>query len=61
MGIEEPLGTKREAILRLCAARGAHRVRVLGSVARGDADEFSGVDLRVDMEPGRTLFDMGGW
>ena len=60
MGIKELLGTKREAILRLCAARGAHRVRVFGSVARGDADEFSDVDLLVDMEPGRTLFDMGG-
>ena len=60
MGIEDLIGANREAILRLCAARGAHRVRVFGSVARGEADEFSDVDLLVDMEPGRTLFDMGG-
>jgi uncharacterized protein len=33
-------------------------VRVFGSVARGEADAESDIDLLVDVEPGRTLFDL---
>jgi predicted nucleotidyltransferase len=29
-------------------------------VARGDADEHSDLDFLVDMETGRSLFDLGG-
>ena len=60
MGIEELLKARRDEILRICARRGARRVRVFGSVARGEADERSDVDFLVEMEPGRTLLDMGG-
>jgi len=60
MGIEELLKARRDEILGICARRGARRVRVFGSVARGDADESSDVDFLVEMEPGRTLLDMGG-
>jgi predicted nucleotidyltransferase len=35
-------------------------VRVFGSVARGDADGSSDVDLLVDLDPDRSLFDLGG-
>ncbi|MDW8154633.1 MAG: nucleotidyltransferase family protein [Armatimonadota bacterium] len=35
-------------------------MRVFGSVARGDADEQSDLDFVVILEPGRTLFDLGG-
>jgi uncharacterized protein len=35
-------------------------VRIFGSVARGTADERSDLDLLVDMEPRRSLFDLGG-
>lgn len=35
-------------------------MRVFGSVARGDADAHSDVDLLVDLEPGRSLLDLGG-
>ena len=38
----------------------ARNVRVFGSTARGDADSNSDVDLLVDLEPGRSLFDLGG-
>ena len=57
MGIEEIVGTKREAILRLAAQHGAHNVRVFGSVAKGEAGPSSDVDFLVDMEPARSLFD----
>lgn len=41
-------------------ARGASRVRVFGSVARGDATEASDIDFLVDLESSRGLFDLGG-
>ena len=33
---------------------------MFGSVARGEADETSDIDFLVELEPGRTLFDLGG-
>ena len=35
-------------------------MRVFGSVARGEAGEGSDIDFIVDLEPGRSLFDLGG-
>ncbi|MBE3099867.1 MAG: nucleotidyltransferase family protein [Planctomycetes bacterium] len=54
------LRAKREDILRLAASHGARNIRIFGSVARGDAGPDSDLDVLVDMEPGRSLFDMGG-
>jgi len=56
----ELLYEKREDILRIASKRGAYNVRVFGSVARGEADSKSDIDLLVDLEPGRSLFDLGG-
>jgi hypothetical protein len=56
----ELLKSKREDILRIAARRGARNVRLFGSVARGEADVQSDVDILVDMEPGRSLLDLGG-
>ena len=60
MSPNELLHEKREDILRVASKRGASNVRVFGSVARGEADSKSGIDLLVDLEPGRSLFDLGG-
>jgi predicted nucleotidyltransferase len=60
MGIREIIGDKRDAILMLAAQYGALNVRVFGSVAEGKADQASDVDFLVDMEPGRSLLDLGG-
>lgn len=60
MTCEELLTAKREEILRICAKYGARNVRVFGSVARGEADEESDIDFLVEMEAGRSLFDLGG-
>jgi predicted nucleotidyltransferase len=35
-------------------------VRIFGSLARGEAREDSDIDILVDLEPGRSLFDLGG-
>lgn len=47
-------------MLRLAAKHGARNVRVFGSVARGDVRPDSNIDLLVELEPGRSLFDLGG-
>lgn len=60
MSVYELLREKREDILSIANTYGASNVRVFGSVARGEADAESDIDLLVDMEPGRSLFDMGG-
>jgi len=60
MTFDDLLKEKREGILRLCAEHGARSVRVFGSVARGQADQESDVDFLVELDPGRTLLDLGG-
>jgi len=54
------LRSKREEILLTAARHGARNVRVFGSAARGEADEASDLDFLVEMEPGRSLLDLGG-
>ena len=56
----ETVHQKRDAILAVARRYGAHDVRIIGSVARGDAGEDSDLDLVVRFDPGRSLFDHGG-
>lgn len=49
---------KREEIIALAAKHKAEHVRVFGSVARGDADDHSDLDLLVHFQPGASLFDL---
>jgi hypothetical protein len=51
---------RRAEILRLAEHRGAHSLRVFGSVARGESNENSDLDLLVEWEPGRSLLDHAG-
>ena len=60
MGITEIIGEQKEQILALAAKYGASNVRVFGSVVRGTADKDSDIDFLVDLEEGRSLFDLGG-
>jgi len=50
----------RDQIVLVAARRGATNLRVFGSVARGEAKPSSDLDLLVDLEPGRSLVDLGG-
>jgi len=61
MAHEKLLKEKRLDILRIAAKYGAHHVRIFGSAARGEADELSDIDFLVDMEPRRSLLDLGGF
>lgn len=48
-------------LLAAAEANGIGNVRVFGSVARGDADDASDLDLLVDVLPGHGLFAMGAF
>ena len=51
MDVARVLTEKREEILKIAARHGARNVRVFGSVARGEADEHSDIDLLVNFDP----------
>ena len=71
----DDLRAQREEIRRVAAANGAINVRVFGSVARGESDPESDVDLLVDVAADargfayfgvledlrRALTDLVGW
>jgi len=50
----------REQILALAQQHGIENVRVFGSMARGDANEDSDVDLLVSIPRGRGGWALGG-
>lgn len=54
------LRERRAEILAVAARYGASNLRVFGSVARGEADADSDIDFLVELEPGRSLLDLGG-
>jgi hypothetical protein len=60
MGLKENLQQRRQEILAIAAKHGAYNVRIFGSLARGEADEQSDVDILVELEEGRSLLDLGG-
>ena len=48
----------RRDILRIAAGHGARNVRLFGSVARGEDNATSDIDLLVDMDSDRSLLDL---
>ena len=60
MKLDQVVLPNRERILKTAARYGARSVRIFGSVARRQDDADSDIDFLVDMEPGRSLFDLGG-
>ena len=57
MTIRERLNEKRAEVLRAAERHGARNVRLIGSVARGDARADSDLDILVELEQGRSLLD----
>ena len=55
----DDLRSRRDRLEALAARHGPTRLRVFGSVARGEASPASDVDFVVAMAPGRSLFDLG--
>lgn len=56
----DALRERRADILATARQRHASRVRVFGSVARGDAADSSDVDFLVDFDPEASLVDQVG-
>jgi uncharacterized protein len=52
------LKRQRKEILATAKQHGAYNVRVFGSVARGEAQPDSDLDLLVNLESGRSLLDL---
>jgi hypothetical protein len=57
LSVGETIREKRETILRIAARHGAMQVRLIGSVARGEARPDSDVDLLVTWSEGSSLLD----
>ena len=57
MNIYQLVEERKEQIIKIAGKYGAHNVRIIGSVARREADTSSDLDLLVDIEKGRTLLD----
>lgn len=53
----DTLRTYRDAIMDAAARYGVRNIRVFGSLARGQANDQSDIDLLVELEPGRSLID----
>jgi hypothetical protein len=58
MTLAQLLGDKRQDILRLAAQHGAANVRIFGSLARGEAQPDSDVDILITLAPERSLLDL---
>ncbi|HEX3355858.1 MAG TPA: nucleotidyltransferase family protein [Tepidisphaeraceae bacterium] len=57
MTLQDFVQAHRDDILLAATKHGARNVRVFGSLARGEADDQSDIDLLVDFDPGRSLMD----
>jgi uncharacterized protein len=57
----EILRRERRRLLDAAAEHGVGRLRVFGSLARGEAGPTSDVDLLVDLKPGRTLVNLAAF
>ena len=55
------LRQRRRRLLDAARESGVRRVRVFGSLARGEQVPASDVDLLVDLEPGKTLLDLAAF
>jgi predicted nucleotidyltransferase len=50
----------RDELIALAHRRGVTRVRVFGSMSRGDASDDSDIDLLVTLSPGTSALALGG-
>jgi predicted nucleotidyltransferase len=56
--IDKELERLREKVAPILRRLGVRRASVFGSLARGEGNEESDVDLLVELEPGKSLLDL---
>lgn len=56
----EKIKAHRQEILDIAKKYGASNIRIFGSVARGEAGHDSDYDFLIELEPGRSAFEIGG-
>ena len=54
----EALKQKRAEIISIAERNGGRKVRIFGSLARGDSRVDSDVDFLIELEPERSLLDI---
>ena len=59
--MDNQLTQRREEIYGIARKYGIQNIRVFGSTVRGNNKEDSDIDLLVDVEDGRDLFDVGAF
>ena len=60
MELADLIHLKRNEIFEIAGRYGARQIYIFGSVARNEAHPGSDIDFLVELEPGRSLFDLGG-
>ena len=60
MELADLIQLKRNEILEIAGRYGATQIYIFGSVARNEAHPGSDIDFLVELESGRSLFDLGG-
>jgi predicted nucleotidyltransferase len=60
MKLKEQIAQKRDDVVMVARKYGATNIRLFGSVARGEERPDSDIDFLVDLQPGRSIFDLGG-
>ncbi|MDU9048854.1 MAG: nucleotidyltransferase family protein [Candidatus Electrothrix sp. Rat3] len=56
----ERIQRQKKNILAIAQQHGIVRLRIFGSVIRGEETPQSDIDLLVELEPGRSMLDIGG-
>ncbi|MEL7564972.1 MAG: nucleotidyltransferase family protein [Dehalobacterium sp.] len=58
MPISYEIKEKRDIILSIASKHGASKVRIFGSMVRGDHKPNSDVDILINLDKERSLFDL---
>ena len=58
MAVSNTLKNKRDEILTIAKKYGAKNIRIFGSMARGEENLQSDLDIIVEMEKGSSLLDI---